>query len=48
MRAENGFNWISAMNRSNSTPEQISMDEKEYGVKLYHIDLARSPYSFQI
>lgn len=44
---EMGFNWISAMNRSNSTPEQISMDEKEYGVKHYHIDLARSPYSFQ-
>lgn len=34
-----------AANRNHPTKEQVDEDEKEYGIHLYHIDLARMPYS---
>lgn len=41
------YKFYSVANRSNSTLEEIKEDEEKYGIKLYHIDLSRSPFSFQ-
>lgn len=42
-----GYEFIGVANRSNSTPTDIKEDEEKYGIKLLHIDLARSPFSKQ-
>lgn len=42
-----GYEFYNAANRSKSSAEDIRADEEKYGVKLLHIDLARSPFSFQ-
>lgn len=40
-----GFNFYYASNWDAATEEQMAADEKKYGVKLFHMDLDRSPYS---
>ena len=40
-----GFEFYYASNWDDATEEQMSVDEKKYGVKLFHMDLDRSPYS---
>lgn len=49
IEAANSLNmkFFSAANRSKSTQTEIKDDEKKYGVKLLHIDVARSPMSFK-
>ncbi len=42
-----GHEFYSAANRSKSTAEEIKEDSEKYGVKLLHIDSARSPFSLQ-
>ena len=42
---ELGYEFHSVANRSASTEEQTKADEAEFGIKLHHIDLARTPYS---
>ncbi len=42
---ELGWEFLSVANRDASTPEQMRADEEAFGVKLFHIDLARAPYS---
>ena len=40
-----GMDFYVVANRSASSPEQITADEKEYGVHLLHADISRSPVS---
>lgn len=40
-----GMDFYVVANRSASNPEQITADEKEYGVHLLHADISRSPVS---
>ena len=42
---KNNLKFLSVANRSASTPEQIKIDEQEYGVFLRHADISRSPFS---
>lgn len=42
-----GHEFYSVANRSKSTAADIREDSEKYGVKLLHIDLARSPFSLQ-
>ncbi len=41
------YNFHSVANRKGATERQIKEDEKEYGVRLHHIDLDRAPYSLK-
>lgn len=40
-----GFEFYYASNWDAASEEQMVADEKKYGVKLFHMDLDRSPYS---
>lgn len=40
-----GFEFYYASNWDAASEEQMAADEKKYGVKLFHMDLDRSPYS---
>lgn len=42
---KSNLKFLSVANRSASTPEQIKIDEQEYGVFLRHADISRSPFS---
>ena len=42
-----GLSFYIAANREKATSADIAEDEEKYGVKLLHIDLARSPFSFR-
>lgn len=39
--------FISVANRSKSTELDTNLDEEKWGIKLLHIDLARSPYALR-
>ena len=41
-----GFEFHIAANWNGVAPELIAEDERKYGVKTHHIDLARSPFSW--
>ena len=41
------YEFYSVANRSSSSAAEIEEDEKKYGVRLLHVDLNRSPFSFQ-
>lgn len=40
-----GLEFYYASNWSAATDEQMKADEKKFGIKLFHMDLERSPYS---
>ncbi len=42
-----GYEFYGVANRSLSSAEEIKEDEEKYGVRLFHVDLNRSPFSFQ-
>ena len=42
-----GLDITFACNTSNTDPQKMAQDCQKYGVKLVHIDFARSPFSFQ-
>ncbi len=42
-----GMDFHAVANRSGATPEDLAQDEQLYGIKLYHIDLVRNPFSLQ-
>ena len=44
---ELGFEFWSVANRSKATVNDIKADEERFGIRLLHIDLARSPFSFR-
>ena len=41
------MNFSSVANRSKSTDEEIKADEEKYKVRLFHADIARSPFAFR-
>ena len=43
-----GLEFYYASNWSAATDEQMKADEKKFGIKLFHMDLERSPYSTKI
>lgn len=44
---KNGHDFYFAANWTDATQEQIREDEQKYNIKIFNIDLARSPYSFK-
>ncbi len=44
---ELNLDFYSVANRSKSTLQDMKEDEEKYGVKLFHIDLVRSPFSLK-
>ena len=40
-----GFEFYYASNWDDATEEQMAADEQRFGIKLFHMDLDRSPYS---
>ena len=42
-----GWDFHAVANRSESTPEQMAIDEKEYDITLKHLDIIRNPFSFK-
>lgn len=42
-----GHEFYAVANRSRATPEEIKEDEEKYGIRLLHMDVARSPFSLQ-
>ena len=44
---ECGYKFYYAANWSNSTKEQIKVDEENHNVKIVHFDLERSPFSYK-
>lgn len=44
---ELGYEFHVVANRSAPNEEQTKSDEKEFGIKLHHIDLVRAPYSLR-
>ena len=43
---EMGMDFIHAANWDNAVEGQLQSDEQQYGIKICHVDLSRSPYSF--
>lgn len=42
-----GYDFFAVANRSASDPDDIKADEEKYDIKLFHIDLCRSPFSLK-
>lgn len=43
---EMGIEFVHAANWGNAVEGQVQSDEQQYGIKIYNVDLSRSPYSF--